>query len=480
MSNNSKNKENSGNEWTSDGLIELLDLANEQLRTLERLDFSHIQKNAQQELESWHTAALTRLGQIYSQRLADLGQVYTQDVCPDAEKFKKKMTDQLKTRIMPRISKILDDPTPDQGKVEKIQSVLCHIKSEYEMMRDRQWIRVQLPDIKSLSIPIKISQTPLATHLANHGKDLLEDLSDDDDDETKEEEGTPSKKKRKTISIDPVDVFLINPEPIKKHSLNTNSSTLALSNTHILIQDKHRLILFDYQKQISELQWNDNEYGILVDICWIPSLSVFAVLTIHSLYLYDPLKSTSNPPVKVDAVQPSDRTHVLASISAFERDIYINYHKGVHVDQYRVSSTSQWTLEKRYSKADYCETKDIGIRDVRCDSQHMCVSVMQQNDLKWRLDVLSRDMKRIRRGIVMDAGENQHKFFSMLIPMHDQRWLFVNWYTNKLWLVDQEGKPRLMKESKIKNIRNACISPNGCYLAVRTEKPSALKLYKLD
>ena len=130
------------------------------------------------------------------------------------------------------------------------------------MMRDRQWIRVQLPDIKSLSIPIKISQTPLATHLANHGKDLLEDLSDDDETkEEEEEEGTPSKKKRKTVSIDPVDVFLINPEPIKKHSLDTNSSTLALSNAHILIQDKHRLILFDYQKQISELQWNDNEYG---------------------------------------------------------------------------------------------------------------------------------------------------------------------------------------------------------------------------
>ena len=121
MSNNSKNKENSGNEWTSDGLIELLDLANEQLRTLERLEFSHIQKNAQQELESWHTAALTRLGQIYSQRLADLGQVYNQDVCPDAEKFKQKMGEQLKTRIMPRISTILDDPTPDQNKVEKIQ-----------------------------------------------------------------------------------------------------------------------------------------------------------------------------------------------------------------------------------------------------------------------------------------------------------------------------------------------------------------------
>jgi len=213
-------------------------------------------------------------------------------------------------------------------------------------------------------------------------------------------------------------------------------------------------------------------------MCWMASLSVFVILTIHSVYLYDPIKGSG--PAKVDAVQPLDRSHVLASISIIDHDVYINYHKGVHLDQYRVSTTSQWTLEKRFSKSDCCEAKDIGIRDVRCDAQSICLSIMQQGDLKWRLDIMSRDMKRIRRGTPMDAGENQHKFFSMLISLHDQRWLFVNWYTNKLWLVDQEGKPGLIKDSKIKNIRNICISPNGTYMAVRTEKPNTLKLYKLE
>jgi hypothetical protein len=193
------------------------------------------------------------------------------------------------------------------------------------------------------------------------------------------------------------------------------------------------------------------------------SLSVFAILTINSVYLYDPVKPSPNLPVKVDVIQPLARSHVLASITPFERDIYINYHKGIHIDQYRVSTTSQWTLEKRYSRSDYCETKDIGIRDVRCDSQYICLSVMQ-SDLKWRLDLMSRDMKRIRRGI----------------PLHDQRWLFVNWFTNKLWMVDQQGKPTLIKETKIKNIRNVYVSPNGSYMALRIEKPTALKLYKLD
>jgi hypothetical protein len=121
MSNVVKDKENNKHGWSSDALLELSDIANEQVRELERLNFSHIQTKCQQELECWHAAAVAHLGQIYSQRLADLAQVYTQDVCPESEKFKQKMTEQLKNRLMPRISKVLDDPTPDQKKVEKMQ-----------------------------------------------------------------------------------------------------------------------------------------------------------------------------------------------------------------------------------------------------------------------------------------------------------------------------------------------------------------------
>lgn len=128
------------------------------------------------------------------------------------------------------------------------------------MMRDRQWIRLQLPDIKSLSIPIKITKTPLVNHLAGFAKDLFEDLSDD---ETKKDE-SPVKKKRKINTVDVVETFSINPEPTKNYPLETNSSTLALSNTHILILDDHQLILYDYHRKLSELPWSDNDYGLFL------------------------------------------------------------------------------------------------------------------------------------------------------------------------------------------------------------------------
>ena len=112
------------------------------------------------------------------------------------------------------------------------------------MMRDRQWIRVQLPDIKSLSIPIKVTKTSVSGYIASQGKDPFDDLSDDES--KKEEDGAPVKKKRKPNAIDVMDVFSINPEPVRNYSLETNSSTLALSNTHILLLDDHKLMLFDY------------------------------------------------------------------------------------------------------------------------------------------------------------------------------------------------------------------------------------------
>jgi len=365
-----------------------------------------------------------------------------------------------------------------QKKNEQIQNLLTQIKSECDILRDHPWINLHLPDLKNFSVPIRIAKMALAARLTDGGeKDPLDDLSDD---ETKKQENLLKQKKKKTNSIDIMEIFASNPDPIKTHFLETNSSTLAFSNKHILIHDNKKLILFDLNKKITEFEWNDNDYGILVDICWMSALSLFVILTIHSVYLYDPMKMSPNIPVKVESIKASDRSHVLASLSPFDRDLYINYHKGVHIDQYRVSPTSEWILQKRFSKNECSETKDIGIRDVRCDNEHICLSIMQHDDLKWRLDLMSRDMVRVRRGVAMDAGENQHKFFSMLIPLQDQRWLFVNWFTNKLWLVDQQGKTRLVKEAKIKNIRNTCVSPDGSHMAIRTEKPSALKIYKLE
>ena len=124
-----KDKENSAHDWPADAISDLPNLVDEQIRRYEALSLSRVYQKCQEELELWHVAAVAHLGQVYSQRLAELAQVYTRDVCPEADKFKQKMIDQLKTRIMPKISKVLDEPLPDVTKVERMQVSQGQVRS---------------------------------------------------------------------------------------------------------------------------------------------------------------------------------------------------------------------------------------------------------------------------------------------------------------------------------------------------------------
>jgi len=253
---------------------------------------------------------------------------------------------------------------------------------------------------------------------------------------------------------------------------------LAVSEEHLFVYDEKKLVLFNLKKKLKEIEWNDNVGGIIVDMCWASKHEVFLILSIHSVYTYDPQKP-SQWPAKIEQIQPLDRSHVLSSIATYHtKDVYINYHKGVHIDQYHCGENSRWKLEQRFSKEECCDlTTDLGIRDIRCDQFYICLSVMQQN-LMWRIDIRNYKMGLLRRGIQMDRGENQHKFFSMLTPLYDNRWLFMNWFTNCLWLIDEHGEPKQL-DTKIKNIRNCCLSANNHeYFVIRTEKKGELKVYK--
>lgn len=164
------------------------------------------------------------------------------------------------------------------------------MKCEYELINDRQWIEVDLPNTKHFSVPIRIAKMAVAARLTDGEKDPLECLSDedkkidptgadddddddDDPDRFNEEESNfkshaedfnsskPMKRKKLSQRIDLMEIFAKNPEPFKSHLLETNSSTLAFSSTHLLVHDQKKFILFDLKKKLYEFNWNDNEFG---------------------------------------------------------------------------------------------------------------------------------------------------------------------------------------------------------------------------
>jgi hypothetical protein len=146
------------------------------------------------------------------------------------------------------------------------------MKSEYDILRDHQWINIHLPDLKNFSVPIRIAKMALAARLTDGEKDPLEDLSDE---ENKKEENLLKQKKKKKNTIEIMEIFASNPDPFQIYPLETNSSTLAFSNKHILIHDNKKLILFDLNKKINEFQWDDNDHG----------LYLFYFISLHKYYL---------------------------------------------------------------------------------------------------------------------------------------------------------------------------------------------------
>lgn len=107
--------------WTSDSIEDLGENIDQMIGLYKSLNLGQLYSKCQEELKCWHAAAVAHLGQVYAQRLSDLSQVYCQEVRPESEKFQEKMCEQLKKRILPRINQVLDDPSPDPAKVEKMQ-----------------------------------------------------------------------------------------------------------------------------------------------------------------------------------------------------------------------------------------------------------------------------------------------------------------------------------------------------------------------
>lgn len=105
----------------SDSVYTLSELANEQLNQLETFSLAQVHIKCQQDLELWHSAAVNHLGQIFTQRLADVNKVYNNDLQPELEKYKQKLIEQLKNRMLPKINKIINDPSNQSKKAEQIQ-----------------------------------------------------------------------------------------------------------------------------------------------------------------------------------------------------------------------------------------------------------------------------------------------------------------------------------------------------------------------
>lgn len=105
----------------SDSIYTLSEIANDHLNQLKHFSLSDVHLKCQEQLDNWHKSAVDHLQQIYNQRLTDLNEMFNQTIQPDLNKYRLKLLQQVKDRIIPKINQTISQSDGDGLKAEQIK-----------------------------------------------------------------------------------------------------------------------------------------------------------------------------------------------------------------------------------------------------------------------------------------------------------------------------------------------------------------------
>jgi hypothetical protein len=153
-----------------------------------------------------------------------------------------------------------------------------------------------------------------------------EDDDDDDDDE----------------AINYEEIF--KQKPIHEYSLSTDNLAMACSNSHILLRDGARLLLFNEKEKIHQLEIKVQHPGDFIrDICWCETLGYYLVLTQYLLFMYDPEKYSLTI---IDKVKPIEQSK-FSSLTCSDNIMFLVNGSGQCVERWSIAKSFNWKLIQR-------------------------------------------------------------------------------------------------------------------------------------
>ena len=188
-------------------------------------------------------------------------------------------------------------------------------------------------------IPDEIEQLNQKLSLTRHLLDYFiqpkfncpNSFSDDDDDD--DDEQLP-------IDYEPI----LKKEPINEYALTTDNLAMACSNSHVLLRDGARLLLFNEKEKLHQLEIKVTHPGDFVrDLCWCSTLGCYLVLTQYLLFVYDPEKHSLT---LIDKVQPIDRLK-FSSLTCSDNIMFLVNGNGQCIERWLIGTHLQYKLIKR-------------------------------------------------------------------------------------------------------------------------------------
>ncbi|CAF1557897.1 unnamed protein product [Didymodactylos carnosus] len=229
------------------------------------------------------------------------------------------------------------------------------------------------------------------------------------------------------VQIPIFDIEQLNKPPTKKFALKSNYIAAAASDRFILAYDHPSLVLFNSDTELNRVKLNNNEAEVY-DICWSETLCAFLILSLRSLYMYDPLSSGLK---QIEQIKLAEGENIW-SITAYQNDLFISYLSGDYIIECR--SLPSWKILKRWKKHDICDKDDVYIHCIRTNDIYLGMTIKQGNKT-WKFGIFDHQMTKIRQ-LQIDK-QIDHINTCMLTPISNQKWLTINSSLKKISFIDE-------------------------------------------
>ena len=133
-------------------------------------------------------------------------------------------------------------------------------------------------------------------------------------------------------------------KPINEYALCTDNLAMACSNSHILLRDGARLLLFNEKEKIHQSEIKVQHPGDFIrDLCWCETLGCYLVLTQYLLFIYDPEKYSLTI---IEKVKPIEGLK-FSSLTCSDNIMFLVNANGQCIERWSIAKSFNWKLIRR-------------------------------------------------------------------------------------------------------------------------------------
>jgi hypothetical protein len=255
---------------------------------------------------------------------------------------------------------------------------------------------------------------------------------------------------------------------LHKIKLDSTYGYMAANNQQIFLGWKNRIVIYnpDGTKHDETRLHSTEIYGELCDIVWSPIMQVFLILCRKSLFVHYP----SSSQVKIlSEISLINQDNQYISLTTYLNKLYLLNEKSLDL----------WKLIDKIFLLDNSILISFFIKNslkeniccVRANEEYLSLLIQNQQTQTWRLDLYNHSpFQRTHTGISFDYFTQPH--LGLLMSFHKNMYLFMNWETKLLRIIDQNGTNEILDY----NVYNACLL--GTQRRIVVNYMTHLKIYE--